>query len=108
MLVETYPVSIRPAFRLNGQTAVIRLEPRFAAEYRQRFTQATEEALKSREVRELQLDFTDVRYIDSCAMGLMMLLRRQAHGRRVSLVNCDNSVKNTLRDAHFGTLFAIS
>jgi len=56
------------------------------------------------------IDFSNTLYMDSSALGMLLLLREQTKGdkARVKLVNVSGSVFKVLELAHFGQLFNIS
>ena len=57
---------------------------------------------------EIRLDLGGVDYIDSTALGLLLILRDRAKGvgKPVSLANVKESVKHVLDIANFGKIFA--
>lgn len=58
---------------------------------------------------EILVDLGKVAYLDSSALGMLLMLRdkARAHNRPVALANCTGSVKQVLDIANFGKLFAI-
>lgn len=58
---------------------------------------------------EFILDFTATEYIDSSALGMLLLLRDYAGGdsAKIELKNCHSEVKTILDIANFQKLFAI-
>ncbi|MBF0193908.1 MAG: STAS domain-containing protein [Magnetococcales bacterium] len=59
---------------------------------------------------ELILDFEGVTTLDSAALGMLLMAREQTKdtSSRVSLINCNDSVKQILEVAQFHMLFKIS
>jgi HptB-dependent secretion and biofilm anti anti-sigma factor len=55
------------------------------------------------------VDFGRVDYLDSSALGMLLLLREKAEaaGKKVSLANLSGTVKQVLEIANFGKLFTI-
>ena len=90
--------------------AVIRLAGRFDFSVHREFREAMDRALQPREVREVQVDLGSVGYLDSSALGMLLMLRDRARAanRQVSLANCCDTVKQVLDIANFGKLFPIS
>ena len=55
---------------------------------------------------ELVVDFSETRYIDSAALGMLLLLGEKAGGtRRVKLRNASGQPKEALEQANFQRLF---
>ena len=93
----------------NG-AAVIRLQGRFDFGAHRDFREVTERALASPECRSVSVDLADVDYLDSSALGMLLMLRdkAQAVGKVVSLDRCRGAVRQVLDIANFGKLFAIT
>ncbi len=58
---------------------------------------------------ELVIDMQAVEYLDSSALGMLLLLRDKckAAARPVSLANCTGTVRDVLRVANFDKLFTL-
>lgn len=58
-------------------------------------------------IRGFVLDFKDTEYLDSAALGMMLLLRKvaQESGQTVRIINARGVVKEVLRIARFQDLF---
>lgn len=91
----------------NGPSAVIRLGGRFDFSAHREFRVAVDKALNPGEVREVKVDLGDVGYLDSSALGMLLMLRDRARAtnRPVALTNCKGSVKQILDIANFSKLF---
>lgn len=91
----------------NG-CAAIHLPGRFDFGAHRAFTQAREMALAAG-AREIQVNFSGTDYIDSSALGMLLVLRDKAndHGVSVSLAACRGAVADILQVANFGKLFDI-
>lgn len=89
--------------------ATVTLKGRFDFNAHREFRAAVDEAV-SRSTREVVVDFGGVDYLDSSALGMLLMLRDKAKeaARDVSLVNCRGSVKQVIDIANFGKLFKIS
>lgn len=63
----------------------------------------------SNAVDTIEVDMQRVDYLDSAALGMLLMLKEQAGVARktVSLTNCNELVARTLRIAKFDTLFPI-
>lgn len=90
--------------------AVIRLSGRFDFSVHREFREAVDRALEPRDVREVQVDLGSVAYLDSSALGMLLMLRDRARAasRTVSLANCRDGVRQVLDIANFGKLFPIT
>ncbi len=66
------------------------------------------DSVKDRDVK-CTLDFSQTQYIDSSALGMLLMLREELGGddADIELVNCAQEVRNLLDLAQFGTLFTI-
>ncbi len=60
-------------------------------------------------MREIAINFKQVDYLDSSALGMLLLLREksEAAGKSVSLIGLQGMVKQVLEIANFGKLFSI-
>ncbi len=90
--------------------AVIGLEGRFDFSANGEFRRCCDSALQAILVRELEIDLGQVQYLDSSALGMLLMLRERAEGvrKRVVLSNCRGVVKQVLDIANFAKLFQIS
>ncbi|WP_157314743.1 STAS domain-containing protein [Chitinibacter sp. GC72] len=79
----------------------------FTFESHREFKQATTTVLEHEGVAEVELDFDAVEYMDSAALGMLLLLNERASGRKVTLINCKGTVKSVLDIANFGKIFEI-
>jgi len=88
--------------------AVIRLQGRFDFNAHREFRDAVDQALAG-DGREILVDMSAVEYLDSSALGMLLMLRDRAKGasREVALANCRGAVKQVLDIANFGKLFRI-
>ncbi len=94
---------------IEGHCAHIRLSGRFDFHSHREFRQCCDEALANPTVHELDIDFAQVDYLDSSALGMLLLLRDKAesHGKRVVLSGLKGMVKQVLDIANFGKLFTL-
>jgi anti-anti-sigma factor len=88
---------------------VVRLSGRFTFDCHREFRDAYKDALTNPAVRDIQIDLGEVDYIDSAALGMLLLLREsaQAAGKTVSLTKARNAVLAVLTIANFSKLFEI-
>lgn len=89
--------------------AVILLAGRFDFGSHDVFREAVDSVLTS-PATAIAVDFSDVDYLDSSALGMLLMLRDQARGtaRDVTLAGCRGAVKQILDIANFGKLFPIN
>ena len=94
----------------SGEKAKLSLNGRFDFTAHREFRQGYEEALKRPGVKGLEVDLQGVNYIDSSALGMLLLLKEAADGSRMPLMltNCTGSVRRVLEVANFGKLFSLS
>ena len=92
-----------------GNSTVIQLQGRFDFRVHHVFRDAVDSALAGT-ATAIQVDFGGVDYLDSSALGLLLMLRDKSKsaGRKVSLANCTGAVKQALDIGNFGSLFAIN
>lgn len=92
----------------EGQTT-IRLNGRFDFSAHRVFRDAVAQALVPGQVRELRVDLGDVGYLDSSALGMLLMLRDKARAAdcALALANCTGNVKQILDIANFGRLFSM-
>ena len=89
--------------------SVIRLEGRFDFNAHRTFREAYEPALGLPTITEFEIDFGQVDYLDSSALGMLLMLKEkaQAAAKTVALANCRGTVKQVLEIANFGKLFTM-
>lgn len=94
----------------RGETVKLTLNGRFDFSSHREFRNACDEALQTPEIEEIEANFKQVDYLDSSALGMLLLLREKAHNAnlKVSLTNCTGLVQQVLDVANFQRLFAIS
>ena len=94
----------------EGSKAVIKLSGRFDFNTHRDFRAAYEGLVGDAAVREVGVDFSGVDYLDSSALGMLLMLRDKArHAQReVRLSHCSAQVRQVLDIANFGKLFRIS
>jgi anti-anti-sigma factor len=90
--------------------AVIRLKGRFDFNAHREFRGATSDALSRVTAPELRLDFSGVDYMDSAALGMLLILHDHAKraGRTVAITGCSGMVKGVIEISSFSKLFSIS
>ncbi len=94
---------------INGK-AVVSLRGRFDFSAHREFRGSCNTSLSSNQVRELELDLGGVEYLDSSALGMLLLLKEHADAvsKSVVLSNCRGTVKQILDIANFDRIFSIA
>ncbi len=91
----------------DGQELTIHIQGRFDFSAHQEFRDAYERA--SATPKRYVVDLKGATYLDSSALGMLLLLRDHAGGdhARISLVNCNPDVRKILSISNFEQLFQI-
>ncbi len=92
-----------------GQTATLKLEGRFDFNASREFRDSYERILSKREMDSIDVDLSAVNYLDSSALGMLLLLREKAEptGVKLALVNSRGAVRQILEVANFHKLFVL-
>ncbi len=96
--------------RIENTQASILMEGRFDFQVHREFRAAYMSVIEDHElVTEIAVDLSRVDYIDSSAMGMLLLLdeRAKSNGKSVSLVDVSEAVSHVLDVANFGKIFNI-
>ena len=91
------------------QSGLLRMEGTFTFEAHGPFKAATTGLLEREDLRAITLDLAGVTYMDSAALGMLLLLRERAEARglKVVLSRPAPTVRNILQVVQFGKLFEI-
>lgn len=91
----------------NGEELVIRVSGRFDFRAHQEFRDAYEHLAAA--PQRYRVDLSEASYLDSSALGMLLLLRDHAGGDRaqVQIVNCNPDVRKILAISNFEQLFTI-
>ncbi len=100
-------MSITTSSSADGRELTIRVKGRFDFSTHQDFRNAYESAPAGLDA--WIVDLRDATYLDSSALGMLLLLRDHAggDGSRVRIVNCNPDVKKILAISNFEQLFTI-
>lgn len=73
------------------------------------FRRACDTLLEAPSVRVVELDLARVQYLDSSALGMLLILRDRAQerGKQVILAGATGTVRQVLEIANFGKLFTL-
>ncbi|MEN9480282.1 MAG: hypothetical protein RLZZ298_1677 [Pseudomonadota bacterium] len=90
--------------------ATIKLSGRFDFNTHRDFRTAYESLITDSAVKAVTVDFAGVDYLDSSALGMLLMLRDKMSGvnKDVSLTGVQGNVKQVLDIANFGKLFRIA
>ncbi len=93
----------------KDQTATLQLEGRFDFNSHRDFRNAYDPLLGDAQLREIELNFEKVDYLDSSALGMLLLLREkvEASGKSIALTGLRGTVKQVLEIANFQRLFTM-
>ncbi|HIJ83462.1 MAG: STAS protein [Magnetococcales bacterium] len=91
----------------EGDSVVVVLEERFNFEIHREFRDVY---AKSPPDKRFVLDMKKVEYLDSSALGMLLLLREYAGGDKcnVHIINCKPTVERIFKVANFDRLFKLS
>ncbi len=93
----------------DADKAVVKLVGRFDFNTHRDFRGAYEPLIVDAEVRSVSVDFSGVDYLDSSALGMLLMLRDKLGGanKEVALTGVRGNVKQVLDIANFSKLFQI-
>ena len=95
--------------RNDGNATTLMLAGRFDFNAHRDFRKGYEEALNAGGINELVLDMRGVDYLDSSALGMLLLNERATPANvKVKITNCQPTVKMILEVANFNKLINIS
>lgn len=92
----------------DGVTLTIAIDGRFDFSVHQEFRQAYEQAAQA--PQQYVIDMSDTTYLDSSALGMLLLLRDHAGGDNatISIICCNDDVRKILTISNFDQLFTIA
>jgi anti-anti-sigma factor len=95
--------------QLEADKAKITLPHAFDIAAQGDFRQAYSGVLKNAAVKAIEIDFNAVGYIDSSALGSLLLLRQRAEDavKNITFMHCQPEVMKTLTMANFHRIFDI-
>ena len=94
----------------DGSSVLIKVKGRFDGDVYKEFREAYENAEVRVKNPKYIVDLLETEYMDSSALGLLLLLRDHAGSdrSRVSIINCDIVTREVLDIANFDKLFTVS
>ena len=92
---------------VQGANGKLTMSGRFDFHSHRDFRTAYESLIGNAQVREIDVNFAGVDYLDSSALGMLLLLREKAEsaGKKVYLSGVKGVVRQVLEIANFGKLF---
>lgn len=92
----------------QGDTRTLRIDEKFDFNMHRTFRELYETAPP--EIAHYVIDLARTDYMDSSALGMLLLLREHVQGGRgrVRIVNCNSEIRKILEIANFDKLFEIS
>ncbi len=89
--------------------AIIRLAGRFDFNDHRTFKASYTSLLQLAELKTIEIDLAGIEYLDSSALGMLMLMRERIHsaGKTVVLSRPSGTVAQILEIANFSKLFTI-
>lgn len=95
---------------ITDKQATLSLNGRFDFNAHRDFRDAYEPIFVKTGINEIQINLSNVDYLDSSALGMLLLLKERAGENKidVSITGCKGNVKQILDIANFGKLFKIS
>lgn len=93
----------------DAKTTTIKVSGRFDFSAQNEFRDCYHN-LSSEDGVEILIDMTNANYIDSSALGMLLMMREHLGGdsAKISIVNCSSEIKNILNVANFQALFDVS
>ena len=93
----------------ENNRALVRLSGRFDFNTHREFRNAVEPLAGDATVTQVVIDFTDVEYLDSSALGMLLMLRDRMNSAKkgLTIAGVHGNVKQVLEIANFGQLFHI-
>jgi len=94
---------------VSGSVANIEMTGRFDFSAHRAFKDAYDPLLQQQAITSLEIILANVEYMDSSALGMLLLLheRAEAKGKKVVLCRANTTVMQILDIANFGKLFTI-
>jgi len=95
--------------QIHDHSARISMSGRFDFQVHREFKEAYTSLIEDVTVHEIEVEMSNVDYIDSSALGMLMLLneRAKAGNKSVVLLNASGVVSQVLEVANFSKIFTI-
>ena len=85
-----------------SNSQLVKLPSRFDYGYHKQFNETCSELINSAEVNEIILDFTIVEYLDSSALGMLVMMQKKASNssKKIKIKNVKGATEEILRMAN--------
>ena len=95
---------------ISGPIASILLSGKIDYSTQEEIQDASRTALFDDQVREIHVDFSDVKFVDSSILRALLILQRKtdAKGKSLVLLNCKDYVREVFEIVGFDKLFTFS
>jgi HptB-dependent secretion and biofilm anti anti-sigma factor len=95
--------------QVMADKARLSLQGRFDFSAHRDFRQGYEKLILQPEVKCVEVNMSGVQYIDSSALGMLLVLREAVirNQQQLMITNCTSSVRRVLDVANFGKLFVL-
>lgn len=92
-----------------SNVAIIRIPERFDFSCHKKFNEDTDAALKNAQINLIQLDFSQVNYLDSAALGMVVYLHKKAASvnKKVQITNASGVAEDILNVANISKIIEI-
>lgn len=92
----------------NNET-IMELSGRFDFNAHRDFRNSYEQILKSNSVKVINLNMARVDYLDSSALGMLLLLNEKARAANIEIIvsACPENIRKIIEVANFGKIFKI-
>jgi HptB-dependent secretion and biofilm anti anti-sigma factor len=96
--------------KIRDEVASVIMKGRFDFQVHKDFKEAYSRLFENSAVRHIKIEMSQLDYLDSSALGMLMLLneRAKAVNKTISLVNPSGMVNQVLEVANFNRLFSIT
>lgn len=93
----------------TGSEHLLALAGRFDFNAHREFREGYEPILQNRAVKTMNLNMEKVDYLDSSALGMLLLLKEKAQAANIEVVisACPTNIRKILDVANFGKLFKV-
>lgn len=100
---------MKPVIKVDGSVGTLQLVGPFDFNLHREFRQASQTLLDDPAVQEIQVDFDQVPFLDSSALGMLLLLKERATvlKKSMTLIHCRDTVLQVLEIACFNKMFTI-
>ncbi|KAA0875671.1 STAS domain-containing protein [Nitrincola tapanii] len=94
---------------MSEQQALLKLPERFDFSFHKTFYSLSQDIFRQAQSSEILVDFANVQYLDSSALGMIVMLQKKAaeSGRKVVLINARGNAAEILEIANMGKLVQI-